>query len=184
MVVMFFAFFGGAGFMRQQGAPDSSGSCPESHAHETMLSTADSLARHGASLSAARGGRFIRSRRVEDVASALFRSMSSALTVFQSAGDALRMIVTPARVTRIYQKEDYVAVHVVRPVPLKTRSGRRPICVKELVIPLSGEWTEKDWTFFYRDGDAGEWFAVRWSNPDPSAQESLKAHLKEAFGTP
>lgn len=178
--ILVFASLACAGDLRRQEEVAVKGSCPEDPGAEAPLTTNESLSRYGPSLSAARAGKRIQSREVEAVDSLLFRLMRSSLDVFLSADEPLRMIVTPEQVSRI-QQDHHIAIAFLNRVPLQPRRARRPLCIQQIVIPLAGEKTEGGWTLFYRDAGAGDWFALRWTDPDRAVKERLTAQMDEAL---
>ena len=156
--------------------PDPPAACAPGPAATVSRWTSGDLALHQVRLSGKSEGRRIAEHRVDAVDEPAFAVLASAVETFQSADEALRMIVPATRLERLRRRDDHVAITLVRPVPLRVLSGEQPLCVQELVIPLSGEWTRQGWTFYYREARS-DWGGLRVSHPAPAAIEGLRRLL-------
>lgn len=159
-----------------EGAAEPPSTCGPESVTDVSRWTDANLAAYGLTLQGVSEGKDIDKRRIDTVRSSAFSAVAFGMETFQSADQALRMIVPATRVARIRRKDDYAEIAVSRPVPLHVLAGTQPLCVEELVIPLSGEGTRKGWTFYYREA-SDDWFGLRLSNPPQTTMDKLKRLL-------
>lgn len=162
------------------GEGSGAGPCPQDAQDESLLRTQESLRNVGVTLSGRGRAGVLADRAVDVVDTPDFRLLLATVETFASADEALRMVVQPTAIERVRKGDDHVAVAFRHPVPLQAGVGRQPICLLNLVVPLSGTWAEKRWVVFYRDVARG-WFALTWSELPAAARDGLRRTLEAAI---
>lgn len=98
---------------------------------------------------------------------------SAAIDAFQRCDSMLRMIIDKKRLQSI-RGDHFVEIKFRRPVALTIAyGGGTSLIVSDIVIPLSEKQTAPEWDFYCSE-NSQEWFALRWTKPDPKILTLLK----------
>jgi hypothetical protein len=110
---------------------------------------------------------------VQSSPSPSYSVFSAAIDAFQHCDSMLRMIIDKKRLQSI-RGDNFIEIKFRRPVALTIAyGGGKSLIVSDIVIPLSEKQTAPEWNFYYSE-NSQEWFALRWTQPDPQMLTRLK----------
>lgn len=120
------------------------------------------------------GSRIVSEHIVEHTNSPEGIVVTKLIRLYLRTDDSLRLIVKDRHISDIHQREDYVEVDFSAPVVFKLDFRSQPANVQKLLLPLTGKWIGRVWTFFYWDSIACEWLTAIWTQPTMDAYNALR----------